>query len=170
MENNNNNNIRINIRDQSSHWNICECNNCLEASNSNRDRVQIQIIYNDSLRNIRMNQLLSSLNFFGYGGGMGIDDYQDYLQDEFMNSLFQQASRSEELYRNEKVEIDVSSQKFGDTEKTFTNCSICSDDYKDDDTVSVLNCKHMFHKSCIEEWGHYNPVCPVCKSKIDTNN
>ena len=88
----------------------------------------------------------------------------------FINQLFQTAFSSEELVRNEKITIDVNSKKFADTEKTFTNCSICSDDYKDDDIVSTLDCNHIFHKNCIEEWGHYNPVCPVCKSNIKTKN
>ena len=105
-----------------------------------------------------MNELLNSFfdNFINY--------YPSDSQDQLINSLFQQASTSEELTRNEEVKIDIQSKLFVDTEKTFTSCSICSDDYKDEDVVTSLNCNHIFHKNCIEEWGHYNPVCPVCKA------
>ena len=169
------NNIRINIRDPSQHYifsalsNDCDCNFCLQNLNHQRDifenMVQIQLVYNEP--QIRMNELLASLNFnnFSY-------DYSAYdnAQENFINQLFQTAFSSEELVRNEKITIDVNSKKFADTGKTFTNCSICSDDYKDDDIVSTLDCNHIFHKNCIEEWGHYNPVCPVCKSNIKTKN
>ena len=89
--------------------------------------------------------------------------FLDY-QDEYINSLFNQSNS--ELERNEKINIDISSKPYSETEKVFTSCSICSDDYKDEDSVSVLDCKHVFHKNCIEEWGHYNPVCPICKANI----
>jgi|LakMenE18May11ns_1017337.scaffolds.fasta_scaffold00077_6 hypothetical protein len=161
----NNNNIRINIREPSHlYGGICGCNNCLRDFNRQNMEVQIQVIYNDALRNIRMNELLNSFNF--------LDNFMNYFpdnsQEDFINSLFQQASASEELERNDKIKLDVQSQLFSESEKTFSSCSICSDDYKDDDTVSTLNCKHIFHKNCIEEWGHYNPVCPVCKASIKT--
>jgi hypothetical protein len=126
--------------------------------------IHIQVVYNNALRNIRMNELLNSFfdNFINY--------YPSDSQDQLINSLFQQASTSEELTRNEEVKIDIQSKLFVDTEKTFTSCSICSDDYKDEDVVTSLNCNHIFHKNCIEEWGHYNPVCPVCKATIKTVN
>jgi len=162
-----NNNIRINIRDASqSIFSIpstnCDCNLCLQSLNNQRNMLQFQFVYSDP--QIRMIELLSSLNNFSY------DYYSGYNneQEDFINQLFQTAFNSEELVRNEKITIDVKSKKFSDTEKTFTNCSICSDDYNNDDIVSTLDCNHIFHKNCIEEWGHYNPVCPVCKASIKT--
>lgn len=161
MENKSNDSIRINIREPST-IGFCGCEACLQAYN-NQTEVQIQFIFNNTLRNIRMNELINSFildNMF----------QTDYQSDELINSLFDQASASNELERNEKVKIDVASVPFSETEKVFTNCSICSDDYKDEDIVSTLNCKHVFHSNCISEWGHYNPVCPVCKTRIATRN
>jgi hypothetical protein len=140
---------------------------CLENLNRQQDmEIQIQVVYNNTLRNIRMNELLNSFSFFDNF----INYYPDDSQDQLINSLFQQASASEELKRQEEVKIDIQSKLFVDTEKTFTSCSICSDDYKDEDLVTSLNCNHIFHTNCIEEWGHYNPVCPVCKATIKTVN
>lgn len=147
----NNNNIRVNMRDsfvgssfriELPHLVFCNCQRC-----SQLDSLRI---YNHVMSNYIMDSL--------------INNFLDYAQDEYINELFSQSNS--ELERNEKIKIDVSSKPYSETEKVFTSCSICSDDYKEDDTVSVLDCKHVFHKNCIEEWGHYNPVCPICKVEI----
>lgn len=42
-------------------------------------------------------------------------------------------------------------------------CPICSDTYKEDDIILILNkCKHTFHKKCLEKWSHN--TCPVCRA------
>jgi len=90
--------------------------------------------------------------------------FNNFQNEEYINSLFNESSC--ELERNSKIKIDIESKPYSETTKTFTSCPICSDDYKHDDSVSILNCSHLFHKDCIKEWGHYNPVCPVCKASI----
>jgi hypothetical protein len=43
-------------------------------------------------------------------------------------------------------------------------CSICYEDYKEDDQIIFLNCSHEFHSSCITKWGkHGNGQCPICR-------
>lgn len=75
----------------------------------------------------------------------------------------------QEPSRQENLIIRVSSQRFDTTEKKYTECPICSDNYEDQNTVSVLNCGHVFHTKCIKEWGHYKPLCPMCKAEIPTS-
>lgn len=44
------------------------------------------------------------------------------------------------------------------------NCSICSDNFNDNDEIRLLNCKHFFHVECIDKWLlNYCNKCPVCK-------
>ena len=46
-------------------------------------------------------------------------------------------------------------------------CSICLDDFNDKDLVYLLECKHLFHKICIDEWlTKYNYNCPICRKKL----
>ena len=72
-----------------------------------------------------------------------------------------------ELQRDENRKVCVTQQMYGKSGSNFTDCSVCCESYKTDDTlVSVLDCGHVFHPKCIIEWGHYNPVCPVCKKPI----
>ena len=47
-------------------------------------------------------------------------------------------------------------------------CSICFEDYAENDTVVILPCdtRHIFHDSCISEWLKEKDTCPLCKTQI----
>ncbi|CAE6503926.1 unnamed protein product [Rhizoctonia solani] len=52
------------------------------------------------------------------------------------------------------------------TENCTERCLICLDDYADDEDLRIMNCKHMFHKDCVDRWmetGRNN--CPACRTK-----
>lgn len=74
-----------------------------------------------------------------------------------------------QLRRNDNVEIDVSTQLYSTTNKKYDSCCICTDNYKKNDEVSVLECEHIYHLKCIKEWGKYKSTCPVCNAKISNN-
>ncbi len=51
-----------------------------------------------------------------------------------------------------------------DSKTKFKTCSICMDDYKDESDVRQLNCKHVFHRDCIDPWLlNENYKCPICR-------
>ncbi|EAU80868.2 hypothetical protein CC1G_03044 [Coprinopsis cinerea okayama7 len=44
-------------------------------------------------------------------------------------------------------------------------CLICLDDYDHEDDIRIMNCRHAFHKDCVDKWlqtGKNN--CPACRS------
>lgn len=45
------------------------------------------------------------------------------------------------------------------------NCSICLDDYNDDDQIKILPCKHNFHVDCVDPWLKKNFTCPECRQR-----
>jgi len=50
------------------------------------------------------------------------------------------------------------------SEKNNNQCSICLDEYKNNDLVTILKCKHFFHDSCIKKWLLYkSKFCPICR-------
>lgn len=55
-------------------------------------------------------------------------------------------------------------------------CSICMSGFEIGDTVLDIECKHNFHKECLEEYlKKYNHICPICrhdigKTQTDTGN
>ena len=51
-----------------------------------------------------------------------------------------------------------------------TTCTICLDNVSNDGVT--LNCKHNFHKGCLQEWVKHqildinNPSCPTCRTVV----
>jgi hypothetical protein len=87
---------------------------------------------------------------------------------EILTDLLINIETSQLLSRNEEVEIDICSQKFSTTGQKDKTCSICTEEFEDDDFVSVLDCLHTFHTKCIKEWSFYKQNCPLCRMKIPT--
>ncbi|PWA52958.1 Zinc finger, RING/FYVE/PHD-type [Artemisia annua] len=42
-------------------------------------------------------------------------------------------------------------------------CAICLKDFKLNEELSVLNCRHYYHGSCIKEWLTWKNQCPLCR-------
>ncbi len=42
-------------------------------------------------------------------------------------------------------------------------CSICLDNYKKKEKIIRLDCQHMFHKKCFQEWLKTGQTCPLCR-------
>ena len=44
---------------------------------------------------------------------------------------------------------------------------ICLDKYKMNDIVRVTNCKHIYHKECLDDWlKNYSYKCPICRKEL----
>lgn len=46
------------------------------------------------------------------------------------------------------------------------SCSICLESIEEPNSYR-LNCKHLFHTSCIKEWLVRKPTCPNCRTLIE---
>jgi hypothetical protein len=44
------------------------------------------------------------------------------------------------------------------------DCVICLEEYKIQDSIKILSCKHYFHTDCIEQWLNINRSCPMCRA------
>uniref|UniRef100_A0A673GMZ1 RING finger protein 150 n=1 Tax=Sinocyclocheilus rhinocerous TaxID=307959 RepID=A0A673GMZ1_9TELE len=53
-----------------------------------------------------------------------------------------------------------------ETEWGFDNCAVCIEDYKPNDVVRILPCRHVFHKNCVDPWLQDHRTCPMCKMNI----
>ena len=47
-----------------------------------------------------------------------------------------------------------------------TICSICLENFNNDDEVRVLNCNHYYHDKCISKWFERNSKCPLCNKDM----
>lgn len=54
--------------------------------------------------------------------------------------------------------------------KEQCECTICCEDYEDDDRVIILPCDHIFHNNCIIPWiQNSSTKCPICHAEILRN-
>jgi predicted RNase H-like nuclease (RuvC/YqgF family) len=42
------------------------------------------------------------------------------------------------------------------------DCFICYDEFKDNECLKQLMCKHIFHKECLSQWLMNSNNCPIC--------
>ncbi|XP_027363046.1 E3 ubiquitin ligase BIG BROTHER-related [Abrus precatorius] len=49
------------------------------------------------------------------------------------------------------------------------SCVICRVDYEDDESLTVLSCKHLYHPECINNWLKINKICPVCSTEVSAS-
>ena len=48
-----------------------------------------------------------------------------------------------------------------------TLCTICFEDFKEDERLRVLRCGHEFHAACVDPWfRRCARVCPLCKRDV----
>lgn len=73
----------------------------------------------------------------------------------------------------EDIKVTISEADF-DTLDTFRctanlneNCSICYDEFKRDEIITLLDCNHIFHRECIKNWLVYEKTtCPACRVDV----
>ncbi|XP_028026550.1 E3 ubiquitin-protein ligase RNF126 [Bombyx mandarina] len=47
-----------------------------------------------------------------------------------------------------------------------TACSVCWENFETGETVSRLECEHLFHSSCISPWLQLHATCPICRRSL----
>ena len=81
-----------------------------------------------------------------------------YYKREIVNAL-------NEIYYNKDTNIDIFLTEYKGT-KEILDCSICLDDFLDEDAVFKINCpctEQYYHKDCIKNWLEKNCSCPICR-------
>ncbi|XP_045501217.1 E3 ubiquitin-protein ligase RNF126-like isoform X2 [Colias croceus] len=50
------------------------------------------------------------------------------------------------------------------------SCSVCWDNFQLGETISRLECEHIFHSSCITPWLQLHATCPICRRSLLPQN
>ena len=45
-------------------------------------------------------------------------------------------------------------------------CTICLEEYKENDDLYQLQCGHYYHKECIDDWLLKHHTCPLCRLNL----
>ncbi|KAK1416459.1 hypothetical protein QVD17_32250 [Tagetes erecta] len=49
-------------------------------------------------------------------------------------------------------------------------CAVCLDDVEPEQLARMFpGCNHGFHLQCADTWLTKNPICPVCRNKLDAS-
>ncbi|CAJ2675989.1 unnamed protein product [Trifolium pratense] len=95
--------------------------------------------------NMSYEQLLELGERIGYvNTGLEEDEIEPYI----MKTKFQQLCEDASKHQVDK------------------KCSICQEEYEADDEVGRLNCDHLYHFQCIQQWVGHKNFCPVCKQQV----
>lgn len=73
-------------------------------------------------------------------------------------------------YNSIKNKIKQRTEKNNKIKKMFSKsinapteiCVICMENYTEHDKCVLLNCEHVFHKCCLNDWFNERVVCPLC--------
>lgn len=90
------------------------------------------------------------------------------LSDIIMNS--QQSNQMDNVKLTVKPEIieGITRKKFKEYESNIkeinTKCTVCQACFEGEDDTRILNCNHVYHADCIDNWlTNYNYLCPCCR-------
>lgn len=142
---NNLNNLIINKFKQIKYYNLNS-----DLSNINIKFNINKIIINDSYikiykfiqNNLNLNYLKFNWNNYIILQNQKNEKYQKILN--FNNSI---------INKNIKITNEI-------------QCSICLENFSNQNDVCKTNCNHYFHKNCLQTWSEKKFNCPVCRSDL----
>ncbi|CAF1319483.1 unnamed protein product [Rotaria magnacalcarata] len=69
----------------------------------------------------------------------------------------------QKLYNSLKEQIN---DEYQQTAMINTQCYVCLEDFKSTDSIKILNCQHIFHSECINEWLRSHATCAYCRTPV----
>ena len=100
------------------------------------------------------------------------DNIQQIFQNivnQLNNPPLQQPLEDVPVTINEEDLAKLPIKKFNSDEEV--ECSICRMEMEHDDEYFDIECKHIFHKECLEKWlTECNYTCPVCRIELGSAN
>jgi E3 ubiquitin-protein ligase BIG BROTHER-like protein len=139
---------------------IAKINEVTQAIEEQRQR-QIALLRR---REMMMNYLMTML--------MGLrrrneDDYPnvDNMSYEELLALEERMGNVNKGLPKEKFD-KLPTEKFSRYKFKDDKCIICQYEFKANEMLKILPCKHCFHPDCIEEWLKNQKACPYCKTEV----
>eukprot|EP00252_Welwitschia_mirabilis_P001624 TRINITY_DN1152_c0_g1_i1.p1 TRINITY_DN1152_c0_g1~~TRINITY_DN1152_c0_g1_i1.p1 ORF type:complete len:172 (-),score=30.11 TRINITY_DN1152_c0_g1_i1:457-972(-) len=62
------------------------------------------------------------------------------------------------------VKMFSSSTSSASADEAAQKCSICQEEYEDNEEIGTLSCGHDHHTDCIKKWLVQKNECPICKA------
>ena len=117
-----------------------------QKKDSARDYLnQLEILHQEEMNKINneYNEVFSKLDSYGKISNISLKD---------LKPKFQLMNKKLYIKNNGKLEPP--------------NCAICLKKIKSGQMINLLACKHIFHKTCSDEWFKNKTECPYCKRYV----
>ena len=129
---------------------------CISRFYNNKARRQLRMLMIQRAREnmLRIEQENNNINNYNEN-----NENLEEINKEKLDKLFTK-KMAEHLYKSEY-------NQYGG------GCSICLENFKKKDKVSVTPCNHVFHYKCIKDWLYKNvknPKCPNCNKEVLVND
>jgi|SRR3989344_4043054 len=86
-----------------------------------------------------------------------------------LETILQRSMSDSTLRRDENIVLDYP-LKSAEQKDAETSCSVCQAEIRQGERIPTLICGHIFHDSCLQEWGKHRQTCPVCRVEIPFTN
>jgi tRNA A37 threonylcarbamoyladenosine dehydratase len=85
-----------------------------------------------------------------------------------MNSPHTNQMENVKLTVKPEIIEGITKKKFKEYESNIkeinTKCTVCQACFEGEDDTRILNCNHVYHTDCIDNWlANYNYLCPCCR-------
>ena len=74
-----------------------------------------------------------------------------------INNTSSSEINTENIEKIEKIYIDELYDK---------ECTICLENFNENEILYELKCKHYYHKTCIDDWLSKKRTCPLCRLNL----
>ena len=85
---------------------------------------------------------------------------------QISKSLFKSCKDCYNIKKIQILKIKSNDDLLSDLLDNNRECSICLEEYNQNDKVANLNCNHNYHWECIKIWLKENNTCPICRENI----
>ena len=99
-----------------------------------------------------------------------------FIEEEQLNQALlesrEEYDEMDTMTRIESAKLDIDSCKYSTIKiknKRKEICCVCMENFSCNQEVYRLDCKHIFHKNCLDEWIKYKPECPTCRNTLPLN-
>jgi len=124
----------------------------------------MDMVFDSSRMNITNQNFDHPILFDAINQELHIEEYTfifDTFPDPTASYEISRTPLSSEI-RNDLTEVVVQN----DGEYCNQQCSICLDNFKPQEILTVLPCSHAFHRSCIVSWFEMKSTCPFCRHDL----
>ena len=83
-----------------------------------------------------------------------------------INEVVELINSEDEKTKNNHIKLEELKEEYKNISTEETTCSICLEEYKEEDSVYKLKCNHVYHKKCFDTWLKHKDECCLCRKMI----